>query len=80
MRHPRLYPVRLSHVPVIVKSPHHHVMLANERFFGGQHRVVLLFQLRRSILVTIESRLMSDDQILSRRRRSLRSHPTWPSS
>src|SRR4051812_48229306 len=67
MRHSELNAVRIAPVPMIVKPPDDHVMLADEGFFFSEYGVMTLFELGGLIHVAVEGRLMRDDQVFARR-------------
>src|SRR5260370_1827538 len=65
--HSRKNPIRLSHVPVIVKSPNHQAIFLDERPLLLPDCVVLIHSFR-SVQVIVKRRLVRDDQVLPFRR------------
>ena len=53
-------------MPVIVKSPHHQIVLLDEALLLRPHRIVLFLESLRLVQVTIERGLVRDDEILAR--------------
>ena len=60
-----------ARMPMVVKAPDHEMVLLDERLLGSKYGVVLPGEVGGLIEVTVESRFMRNDQVVSRGGRAL---------